>query len=59
MRLAAARPGATNLVLNGVSLGPMTLTPEPATLALLAAGALGVLVRQRRPWAGTSSPSTP
>jgi autotransporter-associated beta strand protein len=37
-----------NLVMNGVSLGPMTLTPEPATLTLLAAGTLGVLLRRRR-----------
>jgi len=35
-----------NLVMNGVPLGPTTLTPEPATLALLAAGML--VLRRRR-----------
>ena len=41
-----------NLVMNGVPLGPTTLTPEPATLALLVVGALGVLLRRHRTWAG-------
>jgi len=35
-----------HLVMGGVDLGAMTLTPEPATLALLAVGVLGVLLRQ-------------
>ena len=37
-----------NLVMNGIPLGPLTLTPEPATLALLVAGGLGLLLRRRR-----------
>ena len=37
-----------HLVMDGVDLGGMTLTPEPATLALVGAGALVALVRRRR-----------
>jgi len=37
-----------HLVIGGVDLGPATLTPEPATLALLAAGALALLRRHTR-----------
>jgi hypothetical protein len=36
-----------NLVMNGIGLGAMTLAPEPATLALLAVGGLGVLLRKQ------------
>jgi autotransporter-associated beta strand protein len=36
-----------NLVMNGAPLGPTTLTPEPATLALVAAGAVLLLRRPR------------
>ena len=38
-----------HLVMDGIDLGAATLTPEPATLALLAAGALALLARRRRP----------
>ena len=37
-----------NLVMNGVPLGPMTLTPEPATLVLLAAGGICLALTRRR-----------
>jgi len=37
-----------NLVINGLALGPTTLTPEPATLALLALGAAATIARRRR-----------
>ena len=37
-----------HLVLDGVDLGAATLTPEPATLALLAAGAVGLMLKRRR-----------
>jgi T5SS/PEP-CTERM-associated repeat protein/autotransporter-associated beta strand protein len=36
-----------HLVMDGVDLGAMTLTPEPATLALLALGGLALLLRRR------------
>lgn len=37
-----------NLVMNGIPLGETTLTPEPATLALLAMGGLALLGFRRR-----------
>ncbi len=37
-----------HLVMDDTNLGSMTLTPEPATLVLLALGGLGTLVRRRR-----------
>jgi len=37
-----------NLVMNGIPLGPTTLTPEPATLGLLGAGLLGIAASRRR-----------
>ncbi len=37
-----------HLVMDNVDLGAMTLTPEPATLALLAAGLGAIIVRKRR-----------
>ncbi len=36
-----------HLVMDGIDLGAMTLIPEPATLALLAAGGLMLLLRRR------------
>ncbi len=37
-----------HLVMNGIDLGGVTLTPEPATLALVAAGLAALVVRKRR-----------
>jgi 3-phytase len=37
-----------HLIMDGADLGATTLTPEPATLTLLALGGLGVLLRGRR-----------
>lgn len=36
-----------HLVMDGIDLGAMALTPEPATLVLLAAGGLGMLLKRR------------
>ena len=47
--LAGARVVVLNdLVINGLDFGAMTLTAEPATMALLAFGGLGVLAHRRR-----------
>jgi hypothetical protein len=49
VRLAGAQTVAVrHLILDGTDLGAATLTPEPGALALLAAGALGTLIRRRR-----------
>ena len=37
-----------HLVMDGIDLGAMTLTPEPASLALLAAGLGALVLRKRR-----------
>jgi autotransporter-associated beta strand protein len=37
-----------HLVMDGMDLGAVTLTPEPATLVLLALGASGILLRRRQ-----------
>jgi len=37
-----------HLVMDGIDLGAMTLTPEPASLALLAAGLGALALRKRR-----------
>jgi hypothetical protein len=37
-----------NFQMDGLSFGPMTLTPEPATLGLLTFGGLALLWRRRR-----------
>ena len=48
-RFTGARVVVLNhLVIDGLDLGAMTLTPEPATLGLVAVGVLGALVRRRR-----------
>jgi hypothetical protein len=35
-------------VMGGLDLGATTLTPEPATLALVALGGLAIVIRRRR-----------
>ncbi len=37
-----------HLVMNGIDLGGVTLTPEPATLALLVFGGMALLLRRRK-----------
>ena len=44
----ASTVAVRHLVMGGIDLGAMNLTPEPATLALLAAGGLGLALRRRR-----------
>jgi hypothetical protein len=41
-----------HLVMGGIDFGATTLTPEPATLALVSLGGLGILVRHQRRKAG-------